>query len=289
MGNKKKARTKPRIHVPCKHVTWPAGIPVSAEPVRRIHTRSRRRNTSLIYSTLPPGMREADSQSEVLFLQVAELDPGVACIRAQPCWLRVMEDGSIHRRAPDFAVMYDGRAELHEVKQDAECWKPEVRSELLAIRDEVERHPRWCYSVSLESVLKAEPLRSNTETLWRALRPEEEVDWDLRLRTGDVLDGGPIAAAELIDRTRRPNAGPGSDGSWSNLLAMVAGRYVHFDVRERLTLDSLVWNLNAGPPRERTLPFGSVNAATTRPVQVRHFEPFCALQIRRLDEQCDLD
>lgn len=273
--------SKKRVLSGCEHVSWPAGITVSAEPVRRIHTRSRRRNTSLVYSTLPLGMREAESQPEVRFLQVAQLDPGVSCIRAQPCWLRVLEEGSIRRRAPDFAVMYAGRPELHEVKQDAECREPDVRSELLAIRDEVERHPRWRYSVSLESALLAEPLRSNTDTLWRALLPENEVDWDLRLRTGDILDAGPIAAAELIELTRRPDAGPSGDGSWQNLLAMIAGRHFHFDVAESLTPDSLIWSPNSGPPRARTLPFGTVEAAIAAPVPAPRIVPFCSLQIRR--------
>lgn len=261
---------------------WPPGINISDEPVRRVHTRARRRNTSLVYSTLPLGMRVSESGPETRFLQVAQLDPGVSCIRAQPCWLRVVEEGKIRRRAPDFAVMYDSRAEMHEVKQDKECWKTDVRSELLAIRSEVERHPGWRYSISLESVLIAEPLRSNTDLLWRYLKPEDEIDGGLKLRTTEIIDDGPVIAAELIERTRRLDDGPLGSGSWDNLLTMIAGRFIHFDVSELLTLDSIVWNRRSGPPRRRTLPFGTVEEAIVQPAAKVRRAPFCAFHIREV-------
>lgn len=261
-------------------IVWPQGINISDEPVRRVHTRARRRNTSLVYSTLPLGMRVSESGRETRFLQVAQLDPGVSCVRAQPCWLRVVEEGKIRRRAPDCAVMYDGRAEMHEVKQDEECWKADVRSELLAVRDEVERHPGWRYSVSLKSVLIAEPLRSNTDLLWRHLKPEDEIDGGLKVRTTEILDDGPVTAAELIEQTRRPDDGPSGSGSWDNLLTMVAGRIIDFDVSERFTLDSIVWNRRSGPPRRRTLPFGTVEEAIVEPAGKVRPAPFCAFHIR---------
>ncbi|MDB5710361.1 MAG: hypothetical protein JWL96_2431 [Sphingomonas bacterium] len=261
--------------------TWPGGITISPEPVRRVHTRSRRRNTSLIYSTLPLGMRVSESQSETRFLKVVQLEPRATVVRAQPVWLRVLEEGRMRRRAPDFAVVIDGRAELHETKQDAECRKPDVISELLSIRDEVERHPGWRYSVTLESALLAEPLRSNTDLLWRELVPDEEIDLDLRLRTSSILDDGPITAIELIERTTSGRDHQNARGSWENLLAMIAGRLVDFDVSKFLTLESLLWNRNSGPPRRRTLPFGSVEDAIRSPLIDRRPAVFCGLQIRR--------
>jgi hypothetical protein len=244
---------------------WPPGIVIGDDPVRRVHTRNRRRNTALVYSTFPLGMRAAESSCEVRFLKVAQLDTRVARVRVQPAWLRVPENGRIRRRAPDFAVMIDGRAELHETKLDAECKKPDVQSELLAIRDEVERHPGWRYSVTLESALLAEPLRSNTDLLWRELVPIDEIDLDLHLRTSAVLDAGPMKASELIERTSAQLGSAGDCGSWPNLLAMIAAGIVDFDVEELLTPDSVVWNRHSGPVRSRTLPFGTVNEAIKAP------------------------
>lgn len=255
---------------------WPRGITVSAMPVRRIHTRSRRRNTALVYSTLPLGMREVESSVEERFARVAQLDPGVSRLRSQPSWLRVPEGGRIRRRAPDFAVMYRGGAELHEVKQDAECWDPAVASELLAVRAEVERHPQWRYSVSLESVLLAEPLASNTDLLWRHLRPEHQLDYELVLRVGEVVSQDVVPASVVLDRVRRR----GRSATWQDLLTLVAGRLVDFDVAVPLNLDSLLWNRFSGPARARTLPFATVESAIAVQPPTRLVRPFLSLQLR---------
>lgn len=259
---------------------WPAGIAISQEPVRRVHTRARRRNTSLILSTLPLGMRVSESQIETRFLKVAQLEPRVQFVRAQPTWLRVSEEGRCRRRAPDFAVMIDGQAELHETKQDKECLGAAVQSELLAIDAEVRRHPGWRYCVTLESTLEREPLRSNTDILWRQLVPSSELDLDLRLRTLAILDDGAITGAELIERTSRGSGRSSAPGSWQDLLAMVAGGVVDFDVDQLLTPDSMFWNANSGPPRKRTLPFLSVDEAIRTSRVTPAPVPFCGIELR---------
>jgi hypothetical protein len=255
---------------------WPGGITVSAMPVRRIHTRSRRRNTALVYSTLPLGMREVESSVEERFARVAQLDPGVSRLRSQPSWLRVLEGGRIRRRAPDFAVIYLGRAEMHEVKQDAECWDPEVASELLAVRAEVERHAPWRYSVSLESALLAEPLASNTDLLWRYLRPEHQLDYELVQRVSEVVSEDVVPAGVVRDRVRAR----GGSATWQDLLTLVAGRLVDFEVAVPLTLDSLLWNRFTGPARARTLPLGTVESAIIAPPPPRLVRPFLSVQLR---------
>jgi hypothetical protein len=231
------------------------------------------------------GMRVSESKLETRFLKIVQLDPQAVMVRAQPVWLRVMEEGRLRRRAPDFAVLISGHAELHEIKQDAECLKRDVQSELLAIRDEVERCGDWRYSVTLESALLAEPLCSNTDLLWRALVPGDEIDLDLRLRALAILDGGPMSVAELIERTTTPRDGRNACGSWNGVLAMIANRLIDFDVNEPLSFDSLIWNANSGPPRQRMLPFGAVeDAIRPRPVDAAARE-FCGLQIRRFPKR----
>jgi hypothetical protein len=256
---------------------WPSGITVSDMPVRRIHTRSRRRNTALVYSTLPLGMREVESSVEERFAKVAQLDPGVSRLRAQPCWLRVAEHGRIRMRAPDFAVMYRGRAEMHEVKQDAECWEPAVASELLAVCAEVERHPPWRYGVSLESSLLAEPLASNTDLLWRYLRPDYQLDYEIAQRVGEVVSENVSPAHVVLDMV----CARGGCATWQDLLTLIAGRLVDFDVAVPLTSDSLLWNRFSGPPRVRTLPFQSVEQVIVPPAAPRIIQPFLSHQIRR--------
>lgn len=267
--------TKKRHVVPDDH-PWPGGIVVSEAPVRRVHTRSRRRNTALVYSTLPLGMREVESSVEERFAKVAQLDPGVSRLRSQPCWLRVVEDGRIRRRAPDFAVLHGGLPELHEVKQDADCWKPEVASELLAIRAEVQRHAPWRYGVSLESALLAQPLATNTDLLWRYLRPDHQVDTGLKQIVGEVVSEAVVAAHVVVDRVRAR----GGSADWQDLLTLVAGRHVDFDVSAPLTPDSLLWNRFSGPPRARTLPFAEVERVIVPPPVPKSVQPFASLQLR---------
>lgn len=265
---------------PTGEPAWPPGIAISEEPVRRVHTRSRRRNTSMLYSTLPLGMRVSESQLETRFLKVAQLETRATAVRAQPVRLKVLEDGRVRQRIPDAANLIDGHAELHEIKQDAECWKPEVRCELLAIRDTVERYSGWHYRVTVESALLAEPLRSNTDMLWRELVPHDEIDFDLRMRTLSILDEKPITAAEVIEKTCESQCRPNACGSWNNLLAMIACRMVDYDTDELLTPDSMVWSPNAGPPRKRILPFGSVEDAIRLPVVNVNPAVFCGVQLR---------
>lgn len=232
---------------------WPDGIEISDDPIRRVHTRSRRRDTQIILSRKPLGMRVSESSHEELFLKIAELDPHVTIVLAQPTPLRVLVDRKWSRRVPDFAVMVDGRAEIHEVKEDAEYARPDVRRALLAIRDEVERHPGWHYSVTLDRLLHDAILEANTHILWRCLGDEYQLD--LEQRTRELLDEQPIVARELLDRTAGDaDDSPMNRGSWENLCAMIADGIVHFDVQRRLTLDSVVWTLGSGPMRERTLP-----------------------------------
>lgn len=260
---------------------WPPGIPISDEPVRRVHTRGRRRNTSLVYSTHPLGMRVSESSLETFFLQVAQLDPTVRCVRAQPCWLRVVEDGRLRRRAPDFAVLFDSHAELHEVKNDQECWLPEVRSELLSICHEVERHPTWRYSVTLASELKSEPLMSNTALLWRYLRPIDELQSEARLKVAELIGGGPAPGRELAEHLHRAAICSSASDGWFILLSLIAAGIVDFDVRQQLTSETLLWNKYSGPPRERTLPFAHARNAVRPPRDNNELQPFSALRLRR--------
>jgi hypothetical protein len=225
-------------------------------------------------------MRVAESSLESRFLKVAQLEPRAEVVRSQPTWLRVIENGRVRRRAPDFAVRIDGHAELHETKQDKECGDPAVQSELLAIDAEVRRHPGWRYSVTLENTLHCEPLRSNTDMLWRELVPTSELDLDLRLRTLSILDDGAVTGTELIEKTSRGRRLSNEPGSWQSLLAMVAAGVVDFDVDELLTPESLFWNGNSGPPRKRTLPFLSVDDAIRSSRATPRRTPFCSIKLR---------
>lgn len=236
-------------------VDWPLGIKISDTPVRRVHTRSRRRNTQIVYCTKPLGMRVSESSIEERFIIVAQLDTTVKLVRAQPCRLRVPIGGRMSLRVPDFAVLTAAGAEIHETKHEDDYADPGLRSELVEIGKEVERHEGWRYSVTLNSMLLQEPLRGNTDMLWRCLADATSVD--LRMRTRELLEEIPRPAADIIEATRRGDVRACDSGSWENLLSMICDGVVDYDPTLPLTENSMIWTDKSGPPRQRILPFAS--------------------------------
>ena len=213
----------------------------------------RRRSTQLVLSRKPLGMLVSGSSHEELFHKVAELDTTVTQVRAQPCTLLVAIGGRLSRQTPDAAVMVDGRAELHEVKEAVEFAKADVKAELLEVRDEVERHGRWHYSVTLDTDLRTEPLLTNTDLLWRA--HGDEYDQGLEMRTRELLDDVPLAIGEVLDRLRVVVDHADVGLTWESLLSMICDGVIDYDVNKKITCDSLVWTTFSGPARLRTLPF----------------------------------
>lgn len=233
--------------------SWPAGIAIADTPVRRVHTRARRRSTQLVLSRKPLDMLVSESSHEELFHAIAELDTTVTMVRAQPCTLRVPMDGCISRQTPDAAVFVGGRAEIHEIKEAVEFARPHVRAELLHVRDEIERRGRWRYSVTLDTDLRAEPLLGNVLQLWRCLG--DEYEHRLEMLTRELLDEGALPIRQVIRTVRTDDGLSHRDVSWEAMLSMICDGVIDYDVTQPLTLDSLVWTRFSGPPRGRILPF----------------------------------
>ena len=259
------------------HGEWPAGIHVSDTPVRRVHTRGRRRSTQLVLSRKPLDMLVSESSHEELFHVIAELDTTVTVVRAQPCTLRVPMFGRISRQTPDAAVMVAGRAEIHEIKEAAEFAKPTVRAELLEVRDEIERRGRWRYSVTLDADLRAQPMLGNVLQLWRCLGDEYEHRFEMMVR--ELLDETPLSIRRVIRSVRTDYGLSYRDVSWGAMLSMICDGVIDYDVTQALTLDSLVWTSFSGPPRGRILPFRRpLRANEAKPSPVSH--PFLGMTLR---------
>lgn len=233
--------------------SWPAGITISDTPVRRVHTRARRRSTQLVLSRKPLDMLVSESSHEELFHVIAELDTTVSMVRAQPCTLRVPMFGRISRQTPDVAVLAGGRAEIHEIKEAVEFAKPQIRAELLEVRDEIERRGRWHYSVTLDTDLRAQPMLDNVRQLWRCLG--DEYEHRLEVLTRELLDEAPLPILQVIRTVRADRELSHLDASWEAMLSMICDGVIDYDVTQPLTLDSLVWTRFSGPPRGRILPF----------------------------------
>jgi hypothetical protein len=233
--------------------SWPAGIVIADAPVRRVHTRARRRSTQLVLSRKPLDMLVSESSHEELFHVVAELDTTVTAVRAQPCTLRVPMFGRISRQTPDAAVIVGGQAEIHEIKEAAEFARTDVRAELLEVRDEIERRGRWRYSVTLDTDLRTQPLLHNVGQLWRCLG--DEYSHRVEVLTRELLDEAPLPIRRVIRTVRTDASLSAHDMSWEAMLSMICDGVIDYDVTQPLTLDSLVWTRFSGPPRARILPF----------------------------------
>lgn len=233
--------------------TWPAGITVADTPVRRVHTRARRRSTQLVLTRKPLDMLVSESSHEELFHMIAELDTTVSLVRAQPCTLRVPMFGRMSRQTPDVAVMVGGRAEIHEIKEAAEFAKSQVRAELLEVRDEIERRGPWHYSVTLDTDLHAQPLHQNVLLLWRCLG--DRYEHRLETLTRELLDERPLPIREVMQAVRNGDGLSLNNVTWEAMLSMICDGVIDYDVTKLITPDTLVWTRASGPPRARILPF----------------------------------
>lgn len=257
--------------------SWPVGITIADTPIRRVHTRARRRSTQLVLTRKPLDMLVSESSHEELFHVIAELDTTVTAVRAQPCTLRVPMFGRISRQTPDAAVFVAGRAEIHEIKEAAEFAKPMVRAELLEVRDEIERRGRWHYSVTLDTDLRAQPMLGNVIQLWRCLGDEYEHRFEMLTR--ELLDEAPLPIRKVIRTIRTDEGLSHRDVSWEAVLSMICDGVIDYDVTQPLTLNSLVWTRFSGPPRGRILPFRRPLRQSEAP-QRTAAQPFLGITLR---------
>lgn len=88
-----------------------------------------------------------ESQLELARLLVADFDPSVAAIAAQPFWLRMLIGGRVRRHVPDFfLVRADESAQLVNVKPASRLADPEV-AEALEWPGRLARDHGWEYEV----------------------------------------------------------------------------------------------------------------------------------------------
>lgn len=235
---------------------WPAGLIISPIPLRKVISRSSVRANGRLFSRKGAPQKPWESKLEDLFHVVAELDRRVTAFHAQPLKLCLRMNGKVTNRWPDYAVMIDGAAEIHEVKPDHRWSSPKVRAELIAIARFVESHEGYTYHLALESDLRAEPLCSSLATIWRQLMtPYSHV---LALRTHAALAdaGAPVTARDLVEATRQRPFDPHhhDTSSWERLLSMIADAHLMFDVTKPLTPESLIWDSETGDQMPRLLP-----------------------------------
>jgi hypothetical protein len=198
-----------------------------------------------------------ESSNEMAFLQIAQLDPRVTQVLEQPVKLRITIDGRRSNRWPDFAILYHGRPEIHEVKPD-EAWRDlSFRDETRAIATYVETRG-WRFSLTFESDLKALPRFANVQALWRQCA--RRVDPVLAIDMVDVAGEQKISIEDLIDTVGgqstddQPNL---PEVRYAEVLALIAQGRLYHDRDVPLSGRSLVWTGASGSYPDRLLPFWS--------------------------------
>ncbi|MCU6455433.1 hypothetical protein LPN01_15230 [Sphingomonas sp. A2-49] len=154
--------------------SWPDGPEISHVPLRKVISRashiSNGRFRSYKHPTSDVAMIDAESDGELLFLRFAEMDPNVEAIVSQPTRLVPHVEGVAFDHVPDFALIADGRAQIHEVKSGRWYDDPMVRSRLVAAAEYVEGWPDWDYLVAPSSSLYDHPKLAAVTDLWRRHR-----------------------------------------------------------------------------------------------------------------------
>lgn len=223
---------------------------ISTVPLRKVVTRGGVRVNGKFASRKMGRCLPWESQIERDFLILAEIDPTISAIYAQPVRILYMTDGCKASYVPDFAIVGAFGTEIHEVKPDAEAAKLEMQAKFGAAAT-VCADSSIVYCVALESAIREAPVLDNAQMLARYLHLR--VDTLLKAAVRDVVDGRPgIAVGSLLGSNV---AGGLSEAVVHGLLAQGVLRA---DLRQPLGPRSSLWTPEAFPGCARILPRATV-------------------------------
>lgn len=152
---------------------WTPGIDISMVPLRKVVGRSSQVNNGWHRTNKhPDGYLPGESRPELaLFLVLAEMDPNVTLITAQPCEIPFGHDGKRCTHFPDYAVLETGESVLYEVKTSRKYAETEITRRLAAAGRSIEARGDWSYFVALDDEMRRDPRFKPAEDLWRRHRP----------------------------------------------------------------------------------------------------------------------
>lgn len=225
------------------------------QPLREVNTRESRNITGFVCSRKMPGQAIVhESQNELAFIKRAEIDPRVSEIYAQPILIRYRDaNGAWADAFPDFIIVVDGVAEIHEVKPDRQFGNASIRDKLKRIADASEQHG-YLYSAALASQLHRSRDSQAIEAAWRRLKTEVH---PITLRAvEDLLEDGSRSIGDLIAATTRYGT------SVATFHAMLAMGRIRADMTTPADLDMVVHPRSSNAWFERLIPFNDPREAT---------------------------
>ncbi len=164
----------PPLHTPdALNPAWAPGINISMVPLRKVVGRSSQVNNGWHRTNKhPDGYLPGESRPELaLFLVLAEMDPNVTLVTAQPCEIPFSHDGKACAHFPDYAVLETGDSVLYEVKTARKYAETQITRRLAAACRSVEARGDWSYFVALDDEMRRDRRFKSAEELWRRHRP----------------------------------------------------------------------------------------------------------------------
>lgn len=228
---------------------WPSVLTPSPTPLREIvKSSSIRRKRAIKSIKAADGMIECESDHEADFAILAELDPNVTQIFSQPFSWSHHFDGQRKKHLPDFGLVINGTAEIHEVK------------ELAKTHEDVEWNTRcgwadWCsqlgvpYSLTLDVHLEGPVQRRCISDLW--FQYNRPVEAFLTLRIQSLLEACPLKIGTIIEALSPPKP------HFDELLALAAQGKIYIDATNDFSLATLVRFPDPTNPPPRLIPFFS--------------------------------
>jgi hypothetical protein len=146
---------QPLITAQARNPKWTPGIEISMEPLRQVIGRSSQINNGWHRTNKhPKGYLPGESRPELaLFLVLAEMDPNITVVAAQPAEIPFSHDGKACRHFPDYAVIEAGESVLYEVKTARKYAEREVVRRLSGACRSVEARG-WSYFVAIDTEMK---------------------------------------------------------------------------------------------------------------------------------------
>ncbi|CUW40086.1 conserved protein of unknown function(containing TnsA endonuclease, N-terminal domain,23-94) [Magnetospirillum sp. XM-1] len=112
-----------------------------------------------------------ESQIERDFILLAEVDPTVIAIHAQPFQVEYGFAGGLHHYTPDFLLETIDGTEVHEVKPDEDLADEELQKRLRKVGAVIEQMGHN-FLIDAESFIRTEPRLSNAAVINRAAKFE---------------------------------------------------------------------------------------------------------------------
>ena len=213
-------------------------IEISGVPLRRVIKRGSQRADGFFNSRKMNNWIPCESSGERAFVRIAEIDPLVTEIYAQPIKISYETPYGHHSAYPDFAIRIEGLFEFHEIKDADDYADPVTMEKLYWIGRHMERIG-FAYSVTLSDGLK--PLAQSPAVGALLRRVHSPIPLVVQLAVTRLLADGPQSVGYILRNC-------GYDVPFHTVEALIAQGICWTDLRQPLHAGSLIFSVEQAQP-----------------------------------------